>query len=98
MMGPMKVPVIHNRAFGHLTMFPTAPVPHARMGEPPGPTIDGDTLQYQKSLTYYEGIRDNFKELSSLVGEKAAMTALSQAKGAYERSLKAWTASKPARF
>ena len=92
------IPIIHNRAFGQLNgLFPLAPQ-RARMGEPPGPTIDGDTLSYQKSLIYYEGIRDNFKELVSLVGEKAAMDSLSQAKGAYELALKAWTSSKPARF
>lgn len=96
MMGPMRIPVIHNRAFGHAALFPAAQQ-RSRMGEPPGPTIDGTTLDYQKALAYYEGISKNYETLVSLIGDSAA-TALAQAKAAYEDALKAWTSSQPTRI
>jgi len=97
MMGPTRIPVIHNRAFGHVTMFPAAAPRGARMGEPPGPTGDTTTIEYQKDLAYYEAIRSNFEQLVALIGD-AAETVLAQAKAAYEKSLRTWTASQPARF
>lgn len=96
MMGPMRIPLVNNRAFGHIGLFPTAPQ-RAHLGEPPGPTGDSATIDYQKALAYYDGIRNNFDALVSLIGDRAE-TALAQAKAAYEEALKAWTASQPTRI
>lgn len=97
MIGPMRIPVIHNRAFGHAAMFPMGAPQHSRLGEPPGPTIDGTTLEYQNARAYYDGVSNNFDDLVSLIGD-SAKTVLAQAKTAYEDALKAWTASQPTRI
>jgi hypothetical protein len=67
------------------------------MGEPPGPTGDGATIDYQKTKAYYDGIRNNYDALVSLVGD-CAETVLAQAKAAYEDAQKAWTSSQPTRI
>lgn len=95
MMGPTRIPVIHNRAFGHVGLFQTNR--RAYLGQPPGPTIDGTTIDYQKAVAYYDGIRNNFDALVSLIGDSAEK-ALAQAKAAYEEALKAWTAAQPTRI
>ena len=100
MIGPNRIPLVHNRAFGHVALFPMAPAVAGRsnrLGEPPGPTIDGSTIDYQKAKDYYEGIRNNYEDLVSLIGD-AAKTALDEAKQSYEEALKAWTASQPTRI
>lgn len=96
MMGPSRIPLVHNRAFGHAALLPTAkPGRSNRLGEPPGPTIDGSTIDYQKTKDYYEGIRNNYDALVSLIGQDSAKAALDEAKQSYEEALKAWTASQP---
>lgn len=100
MMGPSRIPLVHNRAFGHVALLPMQPAIAGRgrrLGEPPGPTIDGSTIDYQKTKDYYEGIRNNYDALVSLIGD-AAKTALDEAKQSYEDALKAWTASQPTRI
>lgn len=99
MMGPQKIPLIHNRAFGHTGLFPARQpvVRRLRLGEPPGPTGDGATIDYQRAMAYYEGIRNNFDALVALIGDSAE-TALAQAKASYEEALKTWTASQPTRI
>lgn len=97
MMGPNRIPLVHNRAFGHVGLFPNAPQVRQRMGEPPGPTGDGATIDYQKTKAYYDGIRNNYDALVSLVGD-CAETVLAQAKAAYEDAQKAWTSSQPTRI
>lgn len=101
MMGPGRIPLVHNRAFGHVALFPMSPTIARRgnrLGEPPGPTIDGSTIDYQKTKDYYEGIRNNYEALVSLIGVDSAKAALEEAKGSYEEALKAWTASQPTRI
>lgn len=95
MMGPMRIPLVHNRAFGHVALFPQAQ--RSRLGEPPGPTGDTGTIEYQKALSYYEGIMNNYEALVALIGD-SAKTALDQAKASYEEALKAWTAGQPTRI
>jgi hypothetical protein len=100
MMGPQRIPLVHNRAFGQTGLFPIAQKPVARrlhLGEPPGPTGDGATIDYQKALAYYDGIRNNFEALVALIGD-SAKTALAQAKASYEEALKDWTAAQPTRI
>jgi hypothetical protein len=48
-------------------------------------------------MAYYEGIRNNFEALVSLIGDSAE-TALAQAKAAYEQALKTWTEAQPTRI
>lgn len=100
MMGPQRIPIVHNRAFGHAALLPTAQSATPRrkqLGEPPGPTGDGTTIDYQQAMAYYEGIRNNFEALVSLIGDSAE-TALAQAKTAYEQALKTWTEAQPTRI
>lgn len=96
MMGPSRIPLVHNRAFGHVGLFPTAPQ-RARLGEPPGPTGDGTTIDYQTAKAYYEGVRNNYAALVTLIGDSAE-DVVNQAKAAYEAALKAWTSSQPSRI
>lgn len=98
MMGPNRIPLVHNRAFGHVGLFQNAPPVRQRMGEPPGPTGDGTTIDYQKTKAYYEGARNNYNDLVMLLGEDCANSIVTQAKAAYEETLKAWTKSQPTRF
>jgi hypothetical protein len=98
MMGPTRIPLIHNRAFGHAAMLPTIASQRSRLSGVPGPTIDGTTIDYQKAQAYYDGARNNFDDLVSLVGESSAKDVITQAKAAYEDALKAWTAAQPTRI
>lgn len=98
MMGPNRIPLVHNRAFGHVGLFANAPQVRQRMGEPPGPTGDGMTIDFQKAKAYYEGARNNYNSLVTLVGNDCAENVVTQAKAAYEEALKAWTKSQPTRF
>lgn len=98
-MGPNRFPLVHNRAFGHVGLFANAPQAgiRTRLGEPPGPTGDGTTIDYQKTKAYYEGVRNNYDALVTLVGD-CADTIVNQAKAAYEEALKAWTSAQPTRI
>lgn len=93
MMGPQRFPVVHNGAFGQARLFPTAPSVQVRMGEPPGPTMPAEQIDYNKALAYYEGIRKNFEGLLALLGPSAEK-ALEQAKQAYEEQLKTKAATR----
>lgn len=99
MMGPNRIPVVHNRAFGHVALFPNAPQIASRqqLAGLPGPNGDGATIDYQKAKAYYEGVRNNYDALVTLVGD-CADTIVKQAKAAYEEALKAWTSSQPTRI
>lgn len=88
MMGPQRVPLVHNGVFGQARLLPQVNKPVARMGEPPGPTMPTEEIDYNKAFQYYEGIRKNFEGLVALIGPSAEK-ALAQAKQAYEESLKA---------
>lgn len=86
MMGPQRIPLVHNGAFGQARLLPTVQR-GPKMGEPPGPTIPTEEIDYNKAYAYYEGIRKNFEGLVALLGP-AAQNALNQAKQAYEEILK----------
>lgn len=97
MMGPTRIPLVHNRAFGHVGLFQNAPQVRQQLGNPMGPMGDGATIDYQKAKAYYDGIRNNYAALVSLIGDSAD-TVVTQAKAAYEDALKAWTSSQPTRI
>lgn len=84
-MGPQRIPVIHNGVFGQARLMPSlSPI---RMGEPPGPTMPTDEIDYNQAVAYYEGIRQNFEGLLAMLGPTAEKI-LAQAKQAYEEALK----------
>jgi hypothetical protein len=86
MMGPQRVPLVHNGVFGQARLLPEMK-PVARLGEPPGPTMPSEEIDYNKALAYFEGIRKNFEGLVALIGPSAEK-ALAQAKQSYEEILK----------
>lgn len=87
MMGPQRVPVVHNGVFGQARLLPRINRVPLRLGEPPGPMMSAEEADYNKALAYYEGIRKNFEGLTALLGSSAEK-ALAQAKQAYEEALK----------
>lgn len=97
MMGPTRIPLVHNRAFGHVGLFQNAPQVRPQLGNPMGPMGDGATIDYQKAKDYYDGIRNNYDALVALIGD-AADKMVAQAKAAYEDAQRAWTSSQPTRI
>lgn len=100
-MGPQRIPLVHNRAFGHAAIFqPAARMVERRiqLGEPPGPTISGSELRYRRALTHYQGVQRNYPNLVTLMGEGDAQAALEESKTAYEAALRDYMAEQPTRL
>jgi hypothetical protein len=87
MIGPQRVPLVHNGVFGQVRLLPEIKRPAPRLGEPPGPTMPAEEIDYNKAYQYLDGIRKNFEGLVALIGPSAEK-ALEQAKQAYEEALK----------
>lgn len=93
----MGIPLINNRAFGYVGLFGPQIQAQKRveLGNPVGPTISDTELEYKQANAFYNGIKNRYNDLVSLIGEAAAQAAIEQAQAFYEEALKAWKNSRP---
>lgn len=95
-MGPIRVQ--NFGAFGQNFLVPRSVQPRPRtLGAPPGPTISQAELDYQQARTQLEGVRNQYQNLVSLLGESRARQSLEEAGESYDRAYAAYLATLPGR-